>query len=124
MQEKPNTITYTHEQGLRVPDEPVIPFIEGDGSGVDIWAAARPVLDAAVARAYGQSRAISWLEVLAGEKARRYIKVASSMMNRPIKTSAATPCRVLNARSTKPLPGSRRFKSMITKSTRTKIAPA
>lgn len=69
MPEKTNTITYTNEQGLKVPDEPVIPFIEGDGTGVDIWAAARPVLDAAVAKAYGKERAISWLEVLAGEKA-------------------------------------------------------
>ena len=51
---------------LQVPDEPIIPFIEGDGTGVDIWPAARSVLDAAVGR-YG--RKIAWKEVLAGEKA-------------------------------------------------------
>lgn len=52
-----------------VPDEPIIPFIEGDGTGPDIWAAARPVLDAAVEAAYGKRRSIRWREVFAGEKA-------------------------------------------------------
>ncbi len=56
-------------RGLSVPDEVSIPFIEGDGVGADIWKAARPVFDAAVARAYGGRRAIEWKEVLAGEKA-------------------------------------------------------
>ncbi|GAP14487.1 isocitrate dehydrogenase [Longilinea arvoryzae] len=54
---------------LRVPDRPVIPFIEGDGSGPDIWRAARRVFDAAVEKAYGGRREIQWTEVLAGEKA-------------------------------------------------------
>jgi len=54
---------------LTVPDEPIIPFIEGDGTGVDIWPAAKRVLDAAVQRAYGGRRSIAWTEVLAGEKA-------------------------------------------------------
>ena len=54
---------------LRVPDNPVIPFIEGDGIGVDIWAAAVRVLDGAVAKAYGGRKKISWMEVYAGEKA-------------------------------------------------------
>lgn len=54
---------------LNVPTNPVIPFIEGDGIGPDIWAAARKVLDAAVARCYGGARKIEWLEILAGEKA-------------------------------------------------------
>ncbi len=54
---------------LIVPENPVIPFIEGDGIGPDIWAAARMVLDAAVARCYGGARKIEWLEILAGEKA-------------------------------------------------------
>ncbi|MCZ7527510.1 MAG: NADP-dependent isocitrate dehydrogenase [Acidimicrobiia bacterium] len=54
---------------LQVPDEPIIPFIEGDGTGVDIWPAAKLVLDAAVAKAYGGTRRIEWREVLAGEKA-------------------------------------------------------
>jgi isocitrate dehydrogenase len=53
---------------LRVPDRPVIPFIEGDGTGPDIWAASQPVFDAAVEKAYGGTRQIRWLEVLAGEK--------------------------------------------------------
>ncbi len=54
---------------LMVPDRPVIPFIEGDGTGPDIWSAAVRVMDAAVAKAYGGKRKIKWLEVLAGEKA-------------------------------------------------------
>src|SRR5690606_32460050 len=52
-----------------VPDHPIIPFIEGDGIGPDIWAAAVRVFDAAVEKAYGGKRKIEWLEVLAGEKA-------------------------------------------------------
>ena len=52
-----------------VPDEPIIPFIEGDGTGPDIWRAARRVFDAAVSGAYGTRRRIGWKEVLAGEKA-------------------------------------------------------
>ncbi len=55
--------------GLQVPERPVIPYIEGDGTGPDIWAAAVRVLDGAVAAAYGGRRRIEWLEVLAGEKA-------------------------------------------------------
>ena len=54
---------------LRVPDRPIVPFIEGDGTGVDIWAASQPVFDAAVEKAYGGKRSIRWMEVLAGEKA-------------------------------------------------------
>lgn len=53
---------------LTVPENPVIPFIEGDGTGADIWRASVRVLDAAVAKAYGGKRKISWLEVYAGEK--------------------------------------------------------
>jgi isocitrate dehydrogenase len=52
-----------------VPDRPVIPFIEGDGIGPDVWRASRTVLDAAVAIAYGGKRSIEWKEILAGEKA-------------------------------------------------------
>ena len=55
--------------GLNVPDNPVIPFIEGDGIGPDIWAAAQNVFDAAVEKAYGGTRQVAWQEVLAGEKA-------------------------------------------------------
>ncbi len=57
------------DRGLDVPDNPVIPFIEGDGTGPDIWAAAVRVFDAAVEKAYGGSRCLEWMEVLAGEKA-------------------------------------------------------
>lgn len=54
---------------LQVPDNPIIPFIEGDGTGPDIWAAAQRVLDAAVEKAYKGKRKIAWYEVYAGEKA-------------------------------------------------------
>src|SRR5476651_1594519 len=53
---------------LVVPDHPIIPFIEGDGTGPDIWRASVRVLDAAVKKAYGGSRAMAWMEVYAGEK--------------------------------------------------------
>ena len=56
-------------EGLLIPDHPIIPFIEGDGIGPDVWRAARRVIDAAVAKAYGGDRRIEWLEVLAGQKA-------------------------------------------------------
>jgi isocitrate dehydrogenase len=62
------TITMT-DRGLNVPDHPVIPFIEGDGTGPDIWRAAQRVFDAAVEKAYSGQRKIQWKEVLAGEKA-------------------------------------------------------
>src|SRR6478672_162664 len=59
----------TMENGrLNVPDNPIIPFIEGDGTGPDIWRASVRVLDAAVQKAYGGNRRIAWLEVYAGEK--------------------------------------------------------
>jgi len=61
-------ITINHGE-LVVPDFPIIPMIEGDGIGSDIWKAARPVLDEAVHLAYGGSRKLGWMEVLAGEKA-------------------------------------------------------
>jgi len=54
---------------LVVPDRPIVPFIEGDGTGPDIWRASVRVFDAAVARAYGGARKIAWMEVLAGQKA-------------------------------------------------------
>src|SRR5688572_27311151 len=62
------TITIAHGR-LNVPANPIIPFIEGDGTGPDIWRASVRVLDAAVAKAYGGSKKIEWLEVYAGEKA-------------------------------------------------------
>ncbi|MCZ6811800.1 MAG: NADP-dependent isocitrate dehydrogenase [Planctomycetota bacterium] len=57
------------DHGLKVPDNPIIPFIEGDGTGPDIWAAAVRVFEAAVEKAYAGSRKLQWKEVLAGEKA-------------------------------------------------------
>ncbi len=54
---------------LEVPDDPIIPFIEGDGTGPDIWQASQPVFDAAVQKAYAGKRKIHWLEIYAGEKA-------------------------------------------------------
>ena len=63
-----NAITMT-DKGLNVPDHPILPFIEGDGIGPDIWKASVNVFDAAVEKAYGGQRKIQWKEVLAGEKA-------------------------------------------------------
>jgi len=62
-------ISYSADGKPVVPDFPVIPFIEGDGTGPDIWQATRHVLDAAVSNTYNSSRKIQWLEILAGEKA-------------------------------------------------------
>ncbi len=59
-----------HDGTLTVPDTPIVPFIEGDGTGPDIWRAAQKVLDAAVAKAYDGVRRIAWFEVYAGEKAK------------------------------------------------------
>jgi isocitrate dehydrogenase len=58
---------------LQVPTEPIIPFIEGDGTGPEIWRAARHVLDGAVRKAYGGRRRIVWFEVLAGEKSKNQL---------------------------------------------------
>jgi isocitrate dehydrogenase len=70
--------------GLVVPDRPTILYLEGDGTGPDIWRATRPVLDAAVAKAYGDSKRIFWQEVLAGEKA---FKLSRSYL--PVETLTA-----------------------------------
>ena len=59
---------------LQVPDEPVLPFIEGDGTGPDIWRASQVVFDGAVKKAYGGKRKLAWYEVLAGEKANERVK--------------------------------------------------
>lgn len=61
-------ITYTSE-GIKVPDTPSIPFIEGDGIGPEIWAAASRVINAAVEKAYGKKKKINWVEIYAGQKA-------------------------------------------------------
>src|SRR6478672_6744397 len=62
-------ITINNRLQFQVPDSPIIPFIEGDGTGPDIWRASVRVFDAAVDKAYGGKRRIQWKEVLAGEKA-------------------------------------------------------
>lgn len=64
-------ITVNADMSLNVPDQPIIPFIEGDGTGVDITPVMIKVVDAAVARAYGGKREIQWMEVFAGEKSTR-----------------------------------------------------
>ena len=71
---------------LKVPANPIIPFIEGDGTGPDIWRASVRVLDAAVAKAYGGSRNIHWLEVYAGEK-------ANKLFNTWLPDESVTACR-------------------------------
>ena len=63
-----NMINKNADGSLNVPDNPIIPFIEGDGIGADIWPATRIVIDAAVSKAYGNNKRIAWVEVLAGEK--------------------------------------------------------
>src|SRR4029453_14718058 len=69
MSESSNGATISIRDGhLHVPDNPVIPFIEGDGTGPDIWRASVRVFDAAVASAYGGERGGGWKEALAGEK--------------------------------------------------------
>src|SRR5262245_38726548 len=62
-------ITINKDLSVNVPDQPIIPFIEGDGIGVDITPPMKKVVDAAVAKAYGGKRAIQWMEIYAGEKA-------------------------------------------------------
>lgn len=69
MTENSGNIVYSEDGNLLVPDFPVIPFIEGDGTGPDIWRAARRVMDAAVSSVFSDKRKIQWLEILAGEKA-------------------------------------------------------
>lgn len=63
-----HAIRVKKDLSLEVPDDPIIPFIEGDGTGPDIWKAAQAVFDAAVARVYGGQKKIHWFEVFAGEK--------------------------------------------------------
>jgi len=64
----PEKITINNDGTINVPDNPIIPFIEGDGTGPDIWKATSMVLDAAVEKAFNGKKKIQWLEVLAGEK--------------------------------------------------------
>src|SRR5437764_2795383 len=66
--DKGQTITVNADYSLNVPDSPIIPYLEGDGTGVDISPVMIKVVDAAVAKAYGGQRKISWMEIYAGEK--------------------------------------------------------
>ena len=66
---KGKKITVNKDFTLNSPDKPIIPFIEGDGIGVDITPVMRKVVDAAVKKAYGGKRKIDWMEIYAGEKA-------------------------------------------------------
>lgn len=66
---------------LQVPDRPIVPFIEGDGTGPDIWRASVRVLDASVEKAYGGKRKIAWMEVFAGEKS--FTQFNSSLPTKP-----------------------------------------
>ncbi len=61
-------ITVNADESLNVPNNPIIPFIEGDGIGIDITPVMKKVVDAAVAKAYGGERAIKWMEIYSGEK--------------------------------------------------------
>ena len=79
-------ITVNKDYSLNVPDQPIIPFIEGDGTGVDITPPMMRVVDAAVAKAYGGKRKIAWMEVYAGEKA---VKVYGNDTWLPDETVAA-----------------------------------
>jgi len=80
----PAKIVINKDKSLQVPDCPIIPFIEGDGIGPDIWRATRMVIDSAVQTAYNGKRKISWLEVLAGEKA--YQKTGNWLPDETLKT--------------------------------------
>src|SRR5262245_26597318 len=62
-------VTMSSSGKLDVPKRPILPFIEGDGTGPDIWRASQRIFDAAVQKAYGKDRQIAWYEVFAGEKA-------------------------------------------------------
>ena len=93
---------------LRVPDRPILPFIEGDGTGPDIWKASVRVFDAAVQSAYGSKRKVAWFEVFAGQKAFNTFKEwlpndtvdAIRDFRVAIKGPLTTPSVVASARST------------------------
>ena len=93
-------ITITNGK-LHVPDQPIIPFIEGDGTGRDIWRASVRVFDAAVHKAYGGRRKIHWMEIFAGEK-------ANKAYNTGINDAAKYPMEVIDFLQMKvdPAPGS------------------
>jgi len=108
MSQSGQKITFNSKNEIQVPDHPIIPFIEGDGTGPDIWAASVRVLDAAVKHAYQGKKSIVWKEVLAGEKAFNktgnwlpdetldIIKEHSVAIKGPLSTPVGTGIRSLN----------------------------
>jgi len=102
-------ITVNADNTLNVPDTPVVPFIEGDGTGVDITPAMRRVVDAAVARAYGGNRQIAWMEVYAGEKA---VKVYGGDQWLPDETVAAVKDYVISIKGPLTTPTSGGIRSL------------
>jgi len=92
---KGEKITVNADMSLTVPDMPIIPYIEGDGTGMDITPVMLKVVDAAVAKAYGGKREIQWMEVYAGEKATNIYGKSSGwkfMLARRRPTSTAPMC--------------------------------
>ncbi|OJZ21751.1 MAG: NADP-dependent isocitrate dehydrogenase [Thiobacillus sp. 65-29] len=102
-------ITVNADNTLNVPDAPIIPFIEGDGTGVDITPAMRRVVDAAVAKAYGGKRRIAWMEVYAGEKA---VKVYGGDQWLPDETVAAVKDYVISIKGPLTTPTSGGIRSL------------
>ncbi|OJW59174.1 MAG: NADP-dependent isocitrate dehydrogenase [Thiobacillus sp. 65-1059] len=102
-------ITVNADNTLNVPDTPIIPFIEGDGTGIDITPAMRRVVDAAVAKAYGGNRQIAWMEVFAGEKA---VKVYGSDQWLPDETVQAVKDYVISIKGPLTTPTSGGIRSL------------
>ena len=102
-------ITVNADNSLNVPDTPIIPFIEGDGTGVDITPAMRRVVDAAVAKAYGGKKQIAWMEVFAGEKA---VKVYGADQWLPDETVAAVKDYVISIKGPLTTPTSGGIRSL------------
>src|SRR3989304_5403505 len=102
-------ITVNQNYTLNVPDHPIIPFIEGDGIGVDITPPMIRVVDAAVAKAYGGKRKIEWMEIYAGEKA---VKVYGDDAWLPDETVAAVRGDVVSTKGPLPPPTSGGIRSL------------
>jgi len=102
-------ITVNADNTLNVPDTPIIPFIEGDGTGIDITPAMRRVVDAAVAKAYGGKKTIAWMEVFAGEKA---VKVYGADQWLPDETVAAVKDYVISIKGPLTTPTSGGIRSL------------
>ncbi len=102
-------ITVNKDYSLNVPDQPIIPFIEGDGIGVDITPPMMRVVDAAVAKAYGGKRKIAWMEVYAGEKA---VKVYGNDTWLPDETVAAVRDHVVSIKGPLTTPTSGGMRSL------------